>query len=152
MAARACEAVGDGGGPCGATPMQDAPYCFWHNPETQQEATEARRLGGLRRRREATVAGAYAFEGLASVGHIRRLLEVAVTDTLSLENSIARSRTLAYLAQVALKTLETGELEERLASLEGAVAGNSVALTSPIDGAPLGVGFELDPVSRSVRM
>jgi hypothetical protein len=52
---------------------------------------------------------------------IRRLLEVAVLDTLSLENSIARSRTLAYLAQVALKTLEVGELQERLQALEAAV-------------------------------
>ncbi len=49
---------------------------------------------------------------------VRRLLEIAVLDTLSLENSIARSRTLAYLAQVSLKALEAGELEERVRSLE----------------------------------
>jgi hypothetical protein len=79
---------------------------------------EARRLGGLRRRREKTVSGAYDFEGLGDVGQIRRLLEIAVLDTLSLENSVARSRTLAYLAQVALKTLEVGEFEERLEALE----------------------------------
>ena len=141
MATRVCEAVGESGVPCGATPMHGASYCFWHNPETQQEATEARRLGGLRRRREATVAGAYEFDGLASVSHIRRLLEVAVTDTLSLENSIARSRALAYLAQVALKTLETGELEERLASLEAAVAENRVGRGSAIDGDAAGIDF-----------
>ena len=126
--------------------MQDAPYCFWHNPETQQEAVEARRLGGLRRRREATVAGAYAFEGLASVGHIRRLLEVAVTDTLSLENSIARSRTLAYLAQVAVKTLETGELEHRLAAIEAAVAQNRVLDAPAIDRGAAGIGFAFEEV------
>jgi hypothetical protein len=101
--------------------MRGEPYCFWHNPETRKEASEARRLGGLRRRREATVAGAYEFDGLGSVVEIRRLLEVAVTDTLSLENSIARARSLAYLAQIALRTLETSELEERLSALEAAV-------------------------------
>ena len=42
----------------------------------------------------------------------------AVMDTLQLENSIARSRALAYLSQVALKMLEVGELEERLKALE----------------------------------
>ena len=36
---------------------------------------EARRLGGLRRRKKRTVAGAYEFRGLATVADIRRLLE-----------------------------------------------------------------------------
>ena len=92
--------------------------CFWHDPAHAQEAAEARRLGGLRRRKEGTVAGAYEFEGLDSVPKIRRLLEIATVDTLSQENSISRNRTLAYLAQMALKALEVGEHEERLAALE----------------------------------
>ena len=46
--------------------------------------------------------------------------KVAVVDTLGLENSIARARTLAYLAMTSIKLLETGELEERLAFLENA--------------------------------
>jgi hypothetical protein len=58
---------------------------------------------------------------LEDVGQVRRLLKIAVLDTLSLENSIARSHTLAYLSQVALKALEAGELEERLKSLEATV-------------------------------
>ena len=95
--------------------------CFWHDPAHAQEAAEASKLGGLRRRKESTVAGAYEFEGLDSVVKITRLLEIAVVDTLSQENSIARARTLAYLAQMALKALEVGEVEERLAALEGAL-------------------------------
>jgi hypothetical protein len=79
---------------------------------------EARRLGGVRRRRERVVQGAYDFEGLGSVQQIRRLVEVAVLDVLGLENSINRARTLAYLAQTAAKLLEVGEHEERLAALE----------------------------------
>jgi hypothetical protein len=63
-------------------------------------------------------SGAYDFEGLGNVAQIRRLLEIAALDALSLENSIARSRTLAYLAQVAVKLLEVGELEERVRELE----------------------------------
>jgi hypothetical protein len=82
---------------------------------------EARRLGGLRRRRERTVSEAYDFEGLGTVRHIRRLVEIAVLDTLGLENSVARSRTLAYLAQVGLKALEVAEFDERVRALEAAV-------------------------------
>ena len=92
-----------------------------HSPDHAEEVAEARRLGGLRRRREVAVSGAYEFEGLQTVDQIRRLVAVAVVDTLSLENSIARSRTLAYLAQTALRLLEVGELEERVATLEASV-------------------------------
>ncbi len=121
MVVRLCRATKDNGEPCRAAPLSDSDYCLMHSPEHQEEVAEARRLGGLRRRREATVAGAYDFEGLAAVADIRRLLEIAVTDTLELQNSVARSRTLAYLAQTALRLLEVGELEERVAALEAAV-------------------------------
>jgi hypothetical protein len=68
---------------------------------------EARRLGGSRRRKEATIAVAYDVEGLGSVAQIRRLVEVAVLDVLSLENSVSRARAIAYLAQTATKLLGT---------------------------------------------
>ena len=89
-----------------------------HSPERVKEVQEARRLGGLRRRRESAISSAYQFDSLNSVEGIRRIVEVAVLDTLSMGNSIARSRTLAYLAQVALRTLEIGDLETRIADLE----------------------------------
>jgi hypothetical protein len=72
----------------------------------------------MRRRREGTVQAAYDFDGLETIELIRRLLEVAVVDTLSLESSISRSRALAYLAQVAVQLVERGEQEERLRELE----------------------------------
>jgi len=98
--------------------MQDDERCFWHSPQHAQEAAEARRLGGLRRRKEKVTSGAYDFEGLNDVAQVRRLLEIAALDALALENSVARSRTLAYLAQVAVKLLEVGELEQRVRAIE----------------------------------
>jgi hypothetical protein len=95
-----------------------------HSPEHAKEVQEARKLGGIRRKREATLSGAYDFEGLTTVDGIRRMIEVAVLDTLAMENSIARSRTLAYLAQVALRTLEVGDLEARVEALEQRLGGN----------------------------
>jgi len=115
---RTCSAVKESGERCRSAPLQEGDFCFWHSPDHAQEAQEARRLGGLRRRREKAVAGAYEFEGLGDVSQIRRLLEIAALDTLGLENSVARSRTLAYLAQVSVKLLEVGELEERVRELE----------------------------------
>ncbi len=118
MSRRQCGGRKADGAPCLSPPLRQGEFCLWHDPERQQEAQQARRLGGLRRRRETTVASAYHFDGLGSIVDIRRLLEVAAFDTLGLENSIARARTLAYLAQVSARLLEGGEIEERLKALE----------------------------------
>jgi hypothetical protein len=107
-----------GGRFCSAPPGRESTFCFWHDPGKADELAEAQRLGGLRRRRERTVAAAFDFTGLGSIEAIRRVLEVATTDALSLENSIARVRALISAALAAAKLLETGELEERLAALE----------------------------------
>lgn len=106
---------------CRAWPLRGDAYCLWHSPDKEEEAAEARRLGGLRRRREKTVAGAYDFAGLGSIDSIRRILEIAVLDVLGLENSIARAKLLISGGLAAAKLLETGELEERLAVLEAAI-------------------------------
>ncbi len=132
---------------CQAAPIIEGEHCFWHSPEHAEDAAEARRLGGLRRRREVAVSGAYDFAGLESVGGIRRILEVAVLDTLGLENSIARARTLAYLAMTAIKLLETGELEDRVAHLEHAMQGQRALPESEFDRRPEEPQFsvEVDP-------
>jgi hypothetical protein len=116
--------VAANGRPCRARPLRDVPFCFWHAPGNEEEVAEARRLGGLRRRREKTVAGAYDFEGLSSVEAIRRLLEIAMLDVLGLDNSIARARVLISGATAAAKLLETGELQDRIEQLEAIVKGS----------------------------
>ena len=83
---------------CQAAPLKECEHCFWHSPEYAEDVAEAPRLGGLRRRREVAVSG-------------------------GLENSVARARTLAYLAMTAIKLLEVGEPEQRLAGLEAAIHG-----------------------------
>jgi hypothetical protein len=108
-------------------PLHDRPYCFSHDPDRAAEAAEARRLGGLRRRKEGTIAVAYDLPGLDSVAGIRRLLEIVVTDGVGLENGVARLRVLIATAGAATNLLKVGELEDRVAHLEAAVAGHSVA-------------------------
>jgi len=103
---------------CRSWPIRGEAYCLWHSPDREEEAAEARRLGGIRRRREKAVSGAYDLTGLDSVAAIRRVLEIATLDSLGLENSLGRSRTLIAAAVAAAKLLETGELEARVAALE----------------------------------
>ena len=109
------------GGLCRAGPQRERPYCFSHDPERATEAAEARRLGGLRRRKEGTIAVAYDLPGLDSVTGIRRLLDIVVTDGIGLDNGIPRLRVLISTAVAATNLLKVGELEERLDALEGAI-------------------------------
>ena len=102
-------------------PLHDRPYCFSHDPERVADATEARRVGGLRRRKEATIAVAFDLPGLDSVAGIRRLLDIVVTDGVGLETSISKLRLLISTAVAATNLLKVGEFEERLAHLEAAV-------------------------------
>jgi hypothetical protein len=121
MPGRTCRFIKEDQTRCQAAPLVDGEFCFWHSPEHAADVAEAGRIGGLRRRRDKTVAVAYDFEGLDNVHQIRRLIEIAALDTLGLENSVARSRTLAYLAQVALKALEVSDFADRVAALEAAI-------------------------------
>ena len=107
--AKVCRHIHADGRACGAPPLKKGTHCFWHAPDKSDEAADARRLGGLRRRREKAVSGAYDVAGLGDTEAIRRVLEIAVLDALGLENSVARSRTLIAGALAATKLLEAEE-------------------------------------------
>ena len=74
MVGAACTALRTDGRPCRATPMIDEAFCFWHSPNTVEEAAEARRLGGAHRRKKKAVASIYDFRGLRTIAN-NRLLE-----------------------------------------------------------------------------
>ena len=118
MTNRTCSGLRHTGERCGAPPLTEGEFCLWHDPEHAEIVAEARKVGGSRKRKEVTIAVAYDFEGLGTVPQIRRLVEVAVLDTLALENSVSRARALAYLAHTATKLLEVGELEQQLERVE----------------------------------
>jgi hypothetical protein len=102
-------------------PLRDATFCFAHDPEHAAAAAEARRLGGTRRRRERLTARAFGVEGVESVADIRRVIEIALIDTLELENSVARSRALFWGCAVLLKLREVSDLDDRLQAIEAAL-------------------------------
>ena len=118
---RRCAYAKTDGEPCAMAPLRDRPYCFAHDPERAADAAEARRLGGLRRRKEGTIAVAYDLPGLDTVAGIRRLLDIVVTDGVGMDNGIPRLRVLISTATAATNLLKVGELEDRLAAVEAAV-------------------------------
>jgi len=137
LISRRCANAKADGQPCRMAPLHYRPYCFSHDPERAEEAAEARRIGGLRRKKEGTIAVAYDLPGLDSVAGIRRLLEIVVTDGIGLENGVARLRVLISTAVAAAKLLETGELETRIATLEQAIGVGRQASQDPFADDPL---------------
>ena len=130
----ACSARTRTGSPCGATPMRGQPFCFWHHPDHKVESVDARRLGGLRRRREKTLEGAYDLrEGFRSVDAILRFVEIAALDLLGMDTSVARSNAMFRGALAAAKLLEVGDHERRLAAAEAALATRQPDSPSPFD-------------------
>ena len=144
---RGCQFVMPDGRRCRSPALRGEEFCLFHSPAHQEEADEARRLGGLRRRKEKTLAGAYEFAGLARVPDIRRLLEIATLDALALENSVARVRALTYICQTGLRCLEVGELEERLAFLEAALRSREPSAASDFD---LDLDADEDPLPKEL--
>ena len=109
------------GRPCRAPALRAGSACFWHAPESTEAAAEARRLGGLRRRREGTIGGAYA----ALVGVIDRetLLQAAFEQPNSANDHSGGDAGEASLSSMAVpsqtKTSDQQEEKIRDSSLSG---------------------------------
>ncbi len=113
-----CTATTTTGRPCQAPAQQGRPYCFAHDPDRAAERADARQRGGYNRRTpKAGDAGEYPTR-LRSVADVQAVLERALADTWAQENSGSRTQALVRLAHGALKALEVGDLENRIAILE----------------------------------
>ncbi|HVA19069.1 MAG TPA: hypothetical protein VMU55_02725 [Solirubrobacteraceae bacterium] len=118
MPTRRCFGRNAQGEPCGATPRGESGLCLWHDPELKQAADEARRAGGQRRKRDATLFAAYDLDGVRTVDQSQRLVEVAVSDLLEADRGIPRAKALLSAARTAADLQKLGELEERLEAVE----------------------------------
>jgi hypothetical protein len=127
-----CQYTKDDGERCRAAALIGEEFCLFHSPGRAEEVEEHRRLGGVRRRRERAVAAAYDYLGLRTIPDILRVLESAVTDTLSLDNSVGRNRTLAYLVEIARRCQES-DLEHRVQALEAALRNRQVDASEVLD-------------------
>lgn len=63
MASRLCKARTDKGDSCRAAPMRGSDHRVFHDPDHAEVVQQARSAGGQRRKREATLAAAYDFQG-----------------------------------------------------------------------------------------
>ncbi len=116
-----CRAETKTGRACQMAPLMGSEWCFAHDPHRTADRARARRRGGLNRRTPKARVDVLGVPRLRSVDAVQDLLDGAVRDTLLQENSGQRSRALGYLAGLVLKSLEVGQIENRLSELEDRV-------------------------------
>ena len=114
-----CKALTRDGRPCGGYAVSGSDYCFSHDPGSAERRIEVRSRGGkARHARSITPPGGRDPVELTGLADAIPLLERMVNDTLFLENSVARSRAVAYLVEKLTKIFEVTEVEQRLVELE----------------------------------
>ena len=123
-----CNATTQQGMACRAAPVPGRAYCLFHDPAKAASQTHARRAGGRERSKPAAVVAATEPDlALSTVHEVGTMLADAINRVRkgTLDTKIAN--TLGFLAGVLIKSIETGEMEQRLAALESAVTGQGGA-------------------------
>lgn len=104
---------------CTARPQAGSRYCFFHDPEAAEARLEARRAGGRERsRRLVTLPETESDLRLDTVADVTRLLGDTINRVRKGTLDVRVANTVGYLAGVLLRSLEVGDLEDRLARLE----------------------------------
>ena len=119
MTAQRCHSTNRDGSPCNAYAVKGSDCCFHHDPHRAVERRRARSQGG--RARHGRRIGPHHPDqpiALKTIKDVATLLQHTIGETLLLENSLHRARTVGYLAGHLIKALDIAALEERIARLE----------------------------------
>jgi len=119
MTAKKCRGTNKDGSPCDAYALDGSDYCFHHDPDCADERREARSKGGRARHgRHIGPVGQSEPVSLDTAADVTALIKRTIDDTLRLENSLRRARTIGYLSNLFLKALDVADLEQRVLALE----------------------------------
>ena len=120
--AKKCEFQKKDGERCSANAQAGKSSCVFHDPAKAADGQRARRAGGLRRSTEAKVLPREMPDHrLRNTTEVSGFLAKSINDVLrgKLDPRVANSA--GYLANILLRSLEQGPLEERLARLEASL-------------------------------
>lgn len=92
-----------------------------HDPEFAAQAAEARRAGGVKRAREQSLKAIFDYYGVETIGDLKRVHDIATTELLALENSVARNRALLSSVDTGLKLIEMGKLAREIEEIRQVV-------------------------------
>jgi hypothetical protein len=113
------------GDACGADAQLGKDLCVFHDPARSAEGQKARRAGGLKRTRAATVLNPDTPDHpLVTTKDVANLLGDSINQLRRGQLDPRVANGIGYLTSVLLRALEQGPMEERLAQLE-AILGKS---------------------------
>ena len=111
--AEKCEFIKSDGRRCGAWSQVESVHCFAHDPKLAAKRAAWRKAGGER----GPIKNGDPIEA-RTVEEIQEQLWATLGATWELANSGERTRALVGVLALLLRTLEVGQLEERVAALE----------------------------------
>ena len=111
--AEKCTFIKSNGRRCGAWSQRESAFCFAHDPKLAARRAAWRRAGGER----GPIKNGDPIEA-RTVEEIQEQLWATLGSTWQLSNSEPRTRALVGVLALLLRTLEVGELEERVAAIE----------------------------------
>ena len=119
MASARCSHARADGRPCGGFAVGGSRFCFAHDPDRATARDEARRRGG-RAGRVTTLPESSV--RVRSLGDVLSLVEESINDVRAGRVDVRVANAVGYLANIAIRAIEQGDLAERLAALEAVLA------------------------------
>lgn len=117
-----CQAIGRTGRPCEAPARQGSSFCSFHDPKSAEAIQEGRRAGGRERSKPAATVEAQEPDlPVATAQDIIRLIGDTISRVRKGTLDVRVGNTIGYLASVALRALEVGDIEERFEQVEAAI-------------------------------
>ncbi len=113
-----CKAKTKAGQPCKMRALKGSRYCFNHDPAAAAQRAAARKAGGQARHTPHAGDPSIVPEQIENIQDARKILDYVKNELLVADNSIARNRALLALFDSFLRSMEIGELEQRIAALE----------------------------------
>ena len=123
MTTKNCGFVKPDGKRCRAQLQQGSRFCFFHDPEKDEERRLAGRKGG-ERGKIATLPAEAPDVVLESAQDVVSLVSETISQVRRGDIDLRIANAVGYLTGIALKAREQGELEDRLKTLEEEVERN----------------------------
>jgi hypothetical protein len=106
-----CRATTKNGKQCSGYAVAGGEFCFTHSPDHARARAEAHRRGGENRPR-ASNPTPFPDAKITSARGLAIFIAQLIKDTWTLEPSLNRARTLAYLVTLQKELIERAETEE----------------------------------------
>jgi len=117
-----CRAVKPEGSRCRAAALPGSGFCFFHDPAKAEDRRAAQSFGGSQNRMKTLAADAPDAK-IADCRDVVTLLAETINQVRKGQVDPRVANAVGYLANVLIKAVEQGELEDRVADLESIMKG-----------------------------